>query len=262
MKFSIFCLLLCTCVLASCTSPATDNGQSATTAASSDLAATIEEAVALHPIFHGAVVLTRGDRTIFIDPYGGAERYDRYAAPDLLLITHSHSDHLDTATLAGLDLTSTVLVAPQAVVDAMTENPFAQTRILANGENYEWEDIQVTAVAAYNPRPRDNMHPEGKFNGYVVDFSGARYYFSGDTEDVPQMRALQNIAVAFVCMNQPYTMSVESAASAVLEFAPAQVYPYHYRNKDGSKSDVAKFKLLVNEGNPSIDVILKDWYGE
>ncbi|WP_439152413.1 MBL fold metallo-hydrolase [Winogradskyella sp.] len=84
-------------------------------------------------------------------------------------------------------------------------------------------------------------------------------YISGDTEDIPEMRSLKNIDKAFVCMNLPYTMPVESAANAVLEFKPDTVYPYHYRGTEGL-SDVNKFKQLVNEGDNSINVELLNWY--
>ena len=73
------------------------------------------------------------------------------------------------------------------------------------------------------------------------------------------MRQLKNIDMAFVCMNQPYTMTVDSAASAVLQFKPKEVFPYHYRGQDGF-SDVEKFKSLVNEVNRDINVVQLDWY--
>jgi L-ascorbate metabolism protein UlaG (beta-lactamase superfamily) len=88
---------------------------------------------------------------------------------------------------------------------------------------------------------------------------GERIYFSGDTEDIPEMRSLKNIDKAFICMNLPYTMTEESAAAAVLEFKPKQVYPYHYRGRP-DVSDVSKFKALVNAGDPKIEVMLLDWY--
>ena len=81
------------------------------------------------------------------------------------------------------------------------------------------------------------MHEKGRGNGYVLTYGGKRFYFSGDTEGTPEMRALQNIDVAFVCMNLPYTMSPEAAAEAVRAFHPAIVYPYHY-----SKSDLSIFQ--------------------
>jgi L-ascorbate metabolism protein UlaG (beta-lactamase superfamily) len=73
------------------------------------------------------------------------------------------------------------------------------------------------------------------------------------------MRSLKNIDKAFVCMNLPYTMDVDQAADAVLEFAPKEVIPYHYRGQNGL-SDIEKFKTLVNVKNPEIKVTFMDWY--
>ena len=103
---------------------------------------------------------------------------------------------------------------------------------------------------------RLKYHNKGRGNGYVVTLGGKRVYISGDTEDIPEMRALKNIDVAFVCMNLPYTMEVENAASAVQAFKPKIVYPYHYRG-----SDVQKFKELAGQ-TPGIDVRLRKWYPE
>ncbi|PPK86626.1 L-ascorbate metabolism protein UlaG (beta-lactamase superfamily) [Neolewinella xylanilytica] len=225
-------------------------------------ASQLPDSVAVHPIYHGSIVLTYGDQTIFVDPYGGAERYASYGNPDLVLITHTHGDHLDPETLGGIDLTQATLVAPQTVMDALQDTSFAEMHTLANGENWSWEDIGITAVPAYNPPPKENFHPEGDFNGYVLDFGQERVYISGDTEGVPAMRDLENIDVAFVCMNLPYTMDIEQAADAVLEFAPQVVYPYHYRNQDDTKSDVEAFRQMVTAENEDIEVRLGNWYGE
>ena len=103
------------------------------------------------------------------------------------------------------------------------------------------------------------FHSKGRGNGYVFNIDNERIYFSGDTEDIPEMRNLNNIDKAFVCMNLPYTMTVESAASAVLEFKPKQVYPYHYKGTNGL-SDVSKFKKLINNGNNEIEVVQLNWY--
>ncbi|WP_116105672.1 MBL fold metallo-hydrolase [Lewinella sp. IMCC34191] len=244
-------------------------GDGATTASDEPAEAALETTseeqnadVEAHPIYHGSIVLTQGERTIFVDPHGGAERYTSYGAPDLVLITHTHGDHLDPETLSGIDLTQATLVAPQAVMDALQDTSFAEMHTLANGENWTWDDIDIEAVPAYNPPPKENFHPEGDFNGYVLDFGSERYYISGDTEGVPAMRNLEDISVAFVCMNLPYTMDINQAAESVLAFAPEVVYPYHYRNQDETKSDVEEFRRLVNAENDDIEVRLEDWYGE
>ena len=115
-------------------------------------------------------------------------------------------------------------------------------------------------IPAYNLRDEaKDFHSTGRGNGYVITMGDERIYISGDTEDIPEMRALTNIDMAFVCMNLPWTMSVESAASAVLDFKPKVVIPDHYRSTNGL-SDVGKFKALVIENNPNIDVRLLNWY--
>ena len=76
------------------------------------------------------------------------------------------------------------------------------------------------------------------------------------------MRNLKDIDVAFVCMNLPYTMDIDQAASAVLDFKPKVMYPYHFRGGGGKFSDVKKFKEVINAKNKKIDVRLRKWYAE
>ncbi len=102
---------------------------------------------------------------------------------------------------------------------------------------------------------RLRFHDKGRGNGYVLTVGGTRVYIAGDTEDIPEMRALQNIDVAFVPMNLPYTMTEEQAASGVNAFNPEVVYPYHYQG-----SDAEKFKELVEAGGGNTEVRLRDWY--
>jgi L-ascorbate metabolism protein UlaG (beta-lactamase superfamily) len=114
----------------------------------------------------------------------------------------------------------------------------------------------------YNlPEAPDSRHTKGRGNGYILNLGGKMVYISGDTEDIPEMRALKNIDVAFVCMNQPYTMDINQAANAVLAFKPKIVYPFHYRGQNGL-SDVEGFKKLVDAGKAPIEVRLKNWYPE
>ncbi len=105
---------------------------------------------------------------------------------------------------------------------------------------------------------RLKYHKKGRGNGYVITLNMKRIYISGDTEDIVEMRSLKNIDYAFVCMNLPYTMTVDKAASAVLEIKPAVVIPYHYRGKGGF-SDIERFKTLVSK-NKDIEVKLLNWY--
>lgn len=216
--------------------------------------------VTVHPVSHASLVLSWGDKTVYADPVGDASLYAPYPRPDIILVTHLHGDHFSTSTLEALAGPSTTLVAPQNVADELPQALKEHTVIMKNGDVQKLGGLSVQAVPAYNLRPEaQQFHPKGRDNGYVLEGGDTRVYIAGDTEGTPEMRALQDIDIAFVPMNLPYTMSVEDAADAVLTFKPAQVYPYHYRGQSGL-SDVQKFKTLVGTGNPAVKVILADWY--
>ena len=146
-------------------------------------------------------------------------------------------------------------VAPEAVAALAPAGLKKSITTMANGKSLENPRIKVEAVPMYNLTPtRLRFHNKGRGNGYEMTFGGKRVYVSGDTEDIPEMRALKKIDVAFVCMNLPYTMTPEQAADAVRKFKPKTVYPYHYRG-----SDTAKFKKLVGDAS---EVSLLEWYGK
>ncbi len=218
------------------------------------------EDIKIIPVEHATTILEWNDVVIYIDPVGGASAFEGQNAPDLILITDIHGDHFSLETLEELNTSKAKIIVPQAVADKIPENFTPQLDVLGNGDSKERYGLTVEAIPMYNLREEAlKFHEKGRGNGYILTIGGERLYFSGDTEDIPEMRALQNIDAAFICMNLPYTMTEESAASAVLEFAPKKIYPYHYRGKP-DVSDVAKFKKLVNEGNSNIEVVQLDWY--
>jgi L-ascorbate metabolism protein UlaG (beta-lactamase superfamily) len=209
----------------------------------------------IHPINHATLVLEWNGKVLDIDPVGPAKRFEGLPGPDLILITDIHGDHLDPALLPSLTSSKTTLIAPRAVLEKLPPALQRQTVVLTNGESKTVEGIGIEAVPMYNTTPdRLRFHTKGRGNGYVLVLGGKRVYISGDTEDIPEMRALKNIDVAFVCMNLPYTMTVDQAASAVREFKPKVVYPYHYRG-----SDLQKFKQEVGSDS-GVEVRLRDWY--
>ena len=147
----------------------------------------------------------------------------------------------------------TVVVAPPAVAKTITE---AQT--INNGEKKNEAGIEIEAVAMYNmergPQPGKFFHDKGRGNGYILALGGKRLYLSGDTECTPEMKAVRNIDVAFVCMNLPYTMPPGEAAECVKAFRPKIVYPYHFRG-----SDPQEFANAL-QGLQGVEVRLRKWY--
>src|SRR3989475_9576410 len=217
--------------------------------------ATSDGDLVIHPINHATFVMSWKDRVIYVDPVGTGKRFDGLPKPDLILVTDIHGDHLSPETLEAVADAKTTIVAPSAVAEKVPEKLRKQTTVLANGITKAVAGFGIEAVPMYNlTSDRLKYHDKGRGNGYVVTLGGKRVYISGDTEDIPEMRALKNIDVAFVCMNLPYTMTEEQAASAVRELKQKIVYPYHYQ-----RSDTEKFKQLVG-GDSSVEVRLRDGY--
>ena len=224
----------------------------------SDTVGTTKGPLKITPLYHGSVMLEFAGKVIHIDPWSQAD-YTGLPQADLILITHTHADHMDPALLKTLRKDSTVLVTSEAVNDTLN-GCCGIPETLRNGEKNTFLDIGIEAVPMYNltfgPSPGKPWHHKGIGNGYVLSFGDTRVYFSGDTECVPEVKALPNIAIAFVAMNPPRTMPPAEAAACVLAFKPKIVYPYHYRGQNTQAfADAVKT-------TPGIEVRLRKLEGE
>jgi L-ascorbate metabolism protein UlaG (beta-lactamase superfamily) len=212
--------------------------------------------VLIHPVEHASFVMTLPGMVIYNDPVGGPEKYRGLPPPGLILITHEHSDHFDVPTLTGIVGEATRLLTNPSVHDKLPAELKDRATAIGNGETTTANAVTIDAIPAHNlTADRMQYHPVGRDNGYVLTIGGKRFYIAGDTEGVPEMLALEDIDVAFVPMNLPYTMSVEEAAPAVAAFAPAVVYPYHYRG-----SDIDTFARLLAESGAPTEVARAEWY--
>jgi L-ascorbate metabolism protein UlaG (beta-lactamase superfamily) len=228
-------------------------------AVAQDTIATDNGDLTVTPVSHASFALTWNGVTIFNDPAPLGDdpaptiaAFEALPDPQIILISDVHGDHFNADVVSAIE-GDAVIVAPQAVADSMPEALKAQTTVLANGASTDVAGVTIEAVPMYNTtEDRLKFHAKGRGNGYVVTLGGKRIYIAGDTEDIPEMRALTGIDAAFLPMNLPYTMSVEQAADAVKAFKPAVVYPYHY-----GESDVAQFTALVGDAS---EVRQLDWY--
>ncbi|MGH9661556.1 MAG: MBL fold metallo-hydrolase [Bryobacteraceae bacterium] len=208
-------------------------------------------ALKITPIQHASLMLEAGGQVVHVDPWSQGN-YDGLPAADLVLITDIHGDHMDPKILPKVQKAGTTILAPAEVAKTVTS-----ATVIANGETKTIGKWTIEAVPMYNlqrgPTAGRLYHDKGRGNGYVITYGGKRIYISGDTEGVPEMRALKAIDVAFVCMNLPFTMTPEEAAEAVRAFKPKTVYPYHYRN-----SDLAVFRKGLD--GSGVEVKQVDWY--
>jgi len=191
---------------------------------------------------HGTLMFTLGDMVIHVDPVSAEADYTKMPKADLVLITHEHSDHLDPQAVAAIRKEGTETLLSEKCAPSV-----AGSKVMKNGDTTTAKGLKIEAVPAYNmvhKRPGgDAFHPKGVGNGYVITFGDTRVYVAGDTENIPEMANLENIAVAFLPMNLPYTMTPQMAADAAKSFRPKILYPYHFGKTDTSEL----VRLLADE---------------
>ena len=201
-------------------------------------------------IGHSSLILTFGGQLIHFDPVMSEGNYQQLPQADLILITHDHYDHFDQEALKILKKDSTIIAGP-----ASCQSKVPGLKVMKNGDCLNLLGLQIEAVPAYNlvhKRPDGQpFHPRGAGNGYVITFGDKRVYVAGDTENVPEMKNLKNIDIAFLPMNLPYTMTPEMVAEAAKWIKPAILYPYHYGD-----TNTSRLVTLLKE-TPEIEVRIR-----
>ncbi len=200
---------------------------------------------------HGTLMMEFNGKVIHIDPVGSYADYSTLPKADLILITHEHGDHLDVGAIEKVKKEST-----EVVLTKVCAEKYSAGYVMKNGDSGIFAGLKVEAVPAYNikhERSAGNpFHPKGVGNGYVIQFGNKKVYIAGDTENVPEMKNLKNIDVAFLPMNLPYTMTPEMVADAAKMFHPKILYPYHFGN-----TDTGKLMELMN-GQKETEVRIRD----
>jgi L-ascorbate metabolism protein UlaG (beta-lactamase superfamily) len=182
-------------------------------------------------IGHGTLKFLFQDKVIHVDPWSDLADYNQLPEADIILLTHEHYDHLDLNAISSTKKKDTSIVLTEACSETIDGG-----LVLKNGDIKTVKGIKIEAVPAYNVKhKRDNgqpFHPKGMGNGYIINFVDFRVYVAGDTEDIPEMKEIKDIDIAFLPMNLPYTMTPEMVADAAKIIRPKILYPYHYGNTD------------------------------
>lgn len=179
--------------------------------------------IQITPIIHASVQLEHAGTVIQVDPWSAGDLAVAKPA-DLILITDNPGHHLDVAAIKRLRKPG----AP-VVIAANGKMGVPDGIVLANGRSATFGNVRVESIAAYDIKPGAPEHPKGEANGYLVTLGGRRIYFAGVTECIPELKALQDIDVAFMPMNIPVErMMPADAADCTKILKPKVVYTYHY----------------------------------
>ena len=196
-------------------------------------------------IGHGTLMITYAGKVIHMDPVSMYADYATLPKADLILVTHEHGDHLDGKAIQAVTTSLTTLITNQASAKNLSD-----ASVMNNGDKRTIDGISIEAVPAYNPDKQ--FHPKGNGNGYVLTLGGKRIFVAGDTENVPEIKALKDIDIAFLPMNLPFTMTPEQVADTAKAMKPKILYPYHFGETDTNEL------VRLMEGEKDIEVRIRD----
>ncbi len=181
---------------------------------------------------HGSLAMDWKGYGILIDPVteykGQAFDYGCFGKNELILVTHGHSDHLCPGAIEEQTAKNSVRV----ILNRSSQEKLGYGEVMDNGDTMSvaigQDVLRITAVPAYNTTESHlKFHPKGDGNGYILDFNGFRVYVAGDTEDIEEMRDFGHIDVAFLPVNQPFTMTPAQCIEAAGSIKPSVLIPYH-----------------------------------
>ena len=176
--------------------------------------------LSIHFVKHASLFFEFNGKIIHVDPVSRMGNYENYPDADLILITHNHGDHFDLNAIELIKKENTKIIFTEKCKE-MSEN-ITDVIVMQNGDILNLNQLEIEAIPAYNIKhKRENgvpFHPKGEGNAYIIKFNDKKVYIAGDTENTPEMKALQNIDIAFLPMNLPYTMTPEMVADAEKHF--------------------------------------------
>ena len=198
------------------------------------------DGVRLNWLGHDGYKLTvEGKTVIYIDPYQISDSHHNKNDADIILLSHNHFDHLSMDDLRHLIGNNTTIVAAKECMEQLKNVRAAETKGIDPGDKLTVQGIPIEAVAAYNTNKHFHPKADGKV-GFIITLNKMRIYHTGDTDDIPEMSAIEPVSGTYV-------MTAEEAATAVNEkIKPKKLaIPMHYGSIVGTKKDAVKFKQLV-----------------
>ena len=189
---------------------------------------------------HASIKLKNG-KTIYIDPFQLGEE----EKADIILITHGHYDHCSIEDIKKLSTGQTTIVITP---DCQSKLPPGRVKagdikMMRPGMQLNIDGINIEALPAYNIS-KDFHQKAEEWVGYVVTVNGKKVYHAGDTDFIPEMKALKGIDVALLPVGGTYTMNAEEAARAANAIRPKLAIPMHYGKIVGSRKDAETFRKL------------------
>jgi L-ascorbate metabolism protein UlaG (beta-lactamase superfamily) len=185
---------------------------------------------------HASFRLDDQESAIYIDPW----KLPSNSPPaNLILITHSHFDHLSLPDIERIATAETVVVATP---DSSKQLPM-KTLEAVPAQSLTAGKWQIGAVAAYNTSA--SFHPRSNsWVGYTIRLrDGTVVYHSGDTDLTPELKKVK-ADIALLSCGGTYTMNGLQAGAAANRIEPRLVIPMHWGDIVGTRKDAEEVRRI------------------
>ncbi len=187
---------------------------------------------------HDGFCLDAGGKIIYFDPF---RLSGNLKAADIILVSHEHYDHCSPGDITKLLKPATIVITEPMAAAKLQDG--LDIRIMRPGEHLRVGDMMVEAVPAYNTNKK--FHPrENNWLGFVIDIAGVKIYHAGDTDYIPEMKAI-DADIALLPVSGIYVMTPREAACAAIDIKPQEVIPMHYGSLVGDPTDGHEFKQAL-----------------
>jgi L-ascorbate metabolism protein UlaG (beta-lactamase superfamily) len=204
---------------------------------------------------HSCVLLS-GTKKVLVDPFiegGSVAATD----PDIVAITHGHSDHIGEAvTLAKKTVAISELAGYLKTRGVPAESMNIGGTILLDG-------ISFTMTPAVHSTSIEGAGPGlsgGAPAGFVIGMDGVTVYHAGDTalfSDMKLIGELYHPDVALIPIGGRYTMGVPEAMMAANFIGAKTVIPIHYNTWDRIAADPLVLKNAVERTTDMTVMVLQ-----
>lgn len=214
-------------------------------------------------IGHSAFELSDGEHRVLIDPFitgnpSATTTADAFA-PQTILLTHAHNDHVgDTVAIASR--TGATVIATFELATFL-----GAKGVNTVGANHGGTVAFAGGTVKFTPAWHTSSYQEGDSfvapgipAGLVVRFGGKVTYFAGDTCLFGDMALIgeEGLDLAILPIGDHFTMGPTDAVRAVKLLKPSHVVPCHYNTFPPIKQDASAFTSLVSDQTGAIGIAL------
>jgi L-ascorbate metabolism protein UlaG (beta-lactamase superfamily) len=211
---------------------------------------------------HSCFQLEASGTTVLVDPFLSGNPSAAASAdevePDVILLTHGHSDHFGDVVDIGKRTGATVVAITELAGELSRSLENVHDPNLGGTVGFDWGWVKLVPAWHTAVSPSGTPHTPA---GLLIHMGDRLVYHLGDTALFSDMQLIaqrgDKVDLALVPIGGHYTMDRFDAVTAVHFLDPQQVIPCHYNTFPAIQTDAQAFKSDVQNAGFSEVIVLE-----